>query len=105
MISYSCTTSYLIYVCHRKRHFIEKRSSRPLFIGAYGVAKIQMQYVKTVPEKIMRKRLSGLKSFHWRLWISLCALALIPAVYQTVKTFLISAGGQAGVFDIIGQME
>lgn len=53
----------------------------------------------------MRKRLSELKSFNWRLWISLCALALIPAVYQTVKTFLISAGGQSGVFDIIGQME
>lgn len=53
----------------------------------------------------MRKRLSGLKSLNWRLWISLCALALIHAVYQTVKTFLISAGGQAGVFDIIGQME
>ena len=53
----------------------------------------------------MRKRLSELKSFNWRLWISLCALALIPAVYQTVKTFLISVGGQADVFDIIGQME
>ena len=53
----------------------------------------------------MRKRLSELKSFNWRLWISLCALAPIPAVYQTIKTFLISAGGQAGVFDIIGQME
>ena len=26
-------------------------------------------------------------------------------MYQTVKTFLISAGGQEGVFDIIGQME
>lgn len=53
----------------------------------------------------MRKRLSELKSFNWRLWLSLCALALIPAVYQTIKTFLISAGGQADVFDIIGQME
>lgn len=53
----------------------------------------------------MRKRISELKSFHWRLWLSLCALALIPAVYQTVKTFLISAGGQDGTFDIIGQME
>lgn len=53
----------------------------------------------------MRKRISELKSFHWRLWLSLCALALIPAVYQTVKTFLISAGGQDGAFDIIGQME
>jgi len=54
---------------------------------------------------IMRKRISELKSFHWRLWLSLCALALIPAVYQTVKTFLISSGGQDGTFDIIGQME
>ena len=53
----------------------------------------------------MRKRISELKSFHWRLWLSLCAFALIPAVYQTVKTFLISAGGQEGAFDIIGQME
>ena len=49
--------------------------------------------------------MSEFKSFHWRLWLSLCALALIPAVYQTVKTFLISAGGQDGTFDIIGQME
>ena len=53
----------------------------------------------------MRKRLSELKSFNWRLWLSLCALALIPAIYQTVKTFLISSGGQSGAFDIIGQME
>ena len=53
----------------------------------------------------MRKRISELKSFHWRLWLSLCALALIPAVYQTVKTFLISSGGQDGAFDIIGHME
>ena len=53
----------------------------------------------------MRKRISELKLFNWRLWISLCALALIPAVYQTVKTFLISSGGQNDAFDIIGQME
>lgn len=39
------------------------------------------------------------------MWLSLCALALIPAVYQTVKTFLISSGGQDGTFDIIGQVE
>ena len=53
----------------------------------------------------MRKKLLELKAFHWRLWIALCALALIPAVYQTVKTFLIASGGQTNVFDIIGQME
>lgn len=53
----------------------------------------------------MRKKLPELKHFHWRLWLSLCALALIPAIYQTVKTFLISSGGQTGAFDVIGQME
>lgn len=46
-----------------------------------------------------------LKSFNWRLWIALCSFALIPAVYQTIRTFLISAGNQNEVFDIIGQME
>lgn len=64
-----------------------------------------MQYAEIVQGRIMRKKLLDLKSFNWRLWLSLCALALIPAVYQTVKTFLISSSGQAGAFDIIGQME
>ncbi len=53
----------------------------------------------------MNKTFCELKRFNWRLWISLCALALIPAIYQTVKTLLISSGGQVGAFDIIGQME
>lgn len=53
----------------------------------------------------MRKKLLQLKNFNWRLWFALCSLALIPAVYQTVRTFLISAGNQDEVFNIIGQME
>lgn len=53
----------------------------------------------------MKNRLSDLKAFNFRLWVSLCALALIPAAYQTVKTYLISQGGQAEAFDIIGQTE
>ena len=53
----------------------------------------------------MREKLVQLKNFHWRLWIALCSLALIPAVYQTVRTFLISAGSQNEAFHIIGQME
>ena len=53
----------------------------------------------------MKRTVSELKHFHWRLWLSLCALALIPAIYQTIKTFLISTGGQDGAFDVIGQME
>ena len=53
----------------------------------------------------MEEKLSELKKFNLRLWASLCALSLIPAIYQTVKTFLISSGSQDKVFDIIGQME
>ncbi len=39
------------------------------------------------------------------MFIALCTLALIPALYQTIKTFLISANGTDHDFDIIGQME
>ena len=53
--------------------------------------------------QLMREKLLQLKNFHWR--IALCSLALIPAVYQTVRTFLISTGSQNGAFHIIGQME
>jgi len=53
----------------------------------------------------MRLKTTHLKNFNWRLWLALCTLALIPAFYRTVKTFLIASGGQTGVFDIIGQME
>lgn len=53
----------------------------------------------------MKERFKQLKSFNWRLFASLCALALIPAIYQTVRTFIISSNSQSGVFDIIGQME
>lgn len=53
----------------------------------------------------MSEKLLQLKNFHWQLWIALCSLALIPAVYQTVRTFLISVGNQDEVFNIIGQME
>ncbi len=53
----------------------------------------------------MLNKIKNLKKFNWRLWVALCALALIPAIYQTVKTFIISSTNDAGVFDIIGQME
>lgn len=53
----------------------------------------------------MKENFRGLKTFNWRLWVSLCALALIPAVYQTVRTFILSSTGQSGIFDVIGQME
>lgn len=53
----------------------------------------------------MKEKFNQLKNFNWRLFTALCALALIPAIYQTVKTFIISANNQNAVFDIIGQME
>ncbi len=53
----------------------------------------------------MKEKFRQLKSFNWRLFAALCALALIPAIYQTVKTFIISSNSQTAVFDIIGQME
>ncbi|MGN1399722.1 MAG: MATE family Na+-driven efflux transporter, partial [Erysipelotrichaceae bacterium] len=53
----------------------------------------------------MKERFKQLKSFNWRLFAALCALALVPAIYQTVKTFIISSNNQSSVFDIIGQME
>ena len=53
----------------------------------------------------MKEKFLQLKKFNWKLFIALCSLALIPAVYQTVRTFIISANSQMEVFDIIGQME
>lgn len=53
----------------------------------------------------MKEKFRQLKSFNWRLFAALCALALIPAIYQTVKTFIVSSNNQSAVFDIIGQME
>lgn len=53
----------------------------------------------------MRGKLETLKKFNWKLYVALCALALIPAIYQTVKTFIISSSNTNEVFDIIGQME
>ncbi len=53
----------------------------------------------------MKEKMKQLKDFNWRLFLALCALALIPAVYQTVKTFIISANSQPDAFDVIGQME
>lgn len=61
--------------------------------------------MKLVREKKIKERFKQLKSFNWRLFAALCALAFIPAIYQTVKTFIISSNNQSDVFDIIGQME
>ncbi len=53
----------------------------------------------------MKEKFKQLKFFNWRLFAALCALALIPAIYQTIKTFIISSNTGSLAFNIIGQME
>ena len=45
------------------------------------------------------------KKFDWKMYLALCLLALVPAVYQTVITRLIASTTSPGALDIVGQME
>lgn len=53
----------------------------------------------------MKQKFNQLKKFNWKLFFALSSLALIPAIYQTIKTLIISSNNQPEVFDVIGQME
>ncbi len=48
---------------------------------------------------------ADLKSFDWKIFLALCLLALVPAVYQTAVTRLITIHTSAGTLDVVGQME
>lgn len=56
------------------------------------IAKIKLKFI-------------NLKSFDWKLWISLVALALVPAIYQVIRTYLLSTNVSSTGIDIVGQME
>ena len=45
------------------------------------------------------------KKFDWKMYLALCLLALVPAIYQTVITKLITSFTSPGALDIVGQME
>ena len=45
------------------------------------------------------------KTFDWKMYLALCLLALVPAIYQTVITKLITSTASPGSLDIVGQME
>ena len=49
--------------------------------------------------------LNNLKYFSWKLFISLCLLALVPAIYQAIRTALISLNSDTSIINILGQME
>ncbi len=91
--------------CFGKGISVKIGHSRRFSVGHTVFAENIKQYARIVQRSFMRSKIAELKKFNWRLWTALCALALIPAIYQTVKTFLISSGGDSGAFDIIGQME
>lgn len=48
---------------------------------------------------------NNLKSFRWKMWIALCVLALVPAIYQTIRTAIAISNSSISGIDIIGQME
>ena len=39
------------------------------------------------------------------MYLALCLLALVPAIYQTIVTKLITTHANPGALDIVGQME
>ncbi len=48
---------------------------------------------------------NNLKSFRWKIWIALCVLALVPAIYQAIRTAIAVSNSSISGIDIIGQME
>lgn len=48
---------------------------------------------------------NNFKTFDWKMYLALCLLALVPAIYQTVVTKLITFYTSPGSLDIVGQME
>ena len=53
----------------------------------------------------LRQWWANMKSFDWKMYLALCLLALVPAIYQTVVTKLITTTTNPGALDIVGQME
>lgn len=54
--------------------------------------------------KIKRWWLS-FETFDWKMYLALCLLALVPAIYQTAATKIIVVNTNPGSLDIVGQME
>ena len=53
----------------------------------------------------LKKWWTDFKTFDWKMYLALCLLALVPAIYQTVITKLITSFTDPGSLDIVGQME
>ena len=53
----------------------------------------------------MIKNILCFKNFNYKLYFSLIFLSLFPALYQTIRTMIISISTDSSVFNIIGQLE
>ena len=53
----------------------------------------------------IKKWWTDFKTFDWKMYLALCLLALVPAIYQTVITKLITSFTNPGSLDVVGQME
>lgn len=53
----------------------------------------------------IKKWWTDFKTFDWKMFLALCLLALVPAIYQTVITKLITSFTNPGSLDVVGQME
>ena len=53
----------------------------------------------------MKNKLKLLRTFDWKLFVSLVLLSLVPAIIQTVETFVISTNVSTADIDVIGQIE
>ena len=51
------------------------------------------------------QKLKQLRSFDWKLFLALVLLSLVPAIIQTVETFVISTSVSTAGIDVIGQIE
>ena len=54
---------------------------------------------------MLKNKLKLLKTFDWKLFISLVLLSLVPAIIQPIETFVISTNLSTSDIDIIGQIE
>ena len=63
-----------------------------------------MKGIKNMKERI-KQWWTTFKTFDWKMYVALCLLALVPAIYQTVITKLITMHTSPGSLDIVGQME
>jgi hypothetical protein len=53
----------------------------------------------------MKHYFSSLKTFNGSLFLALCLLALAPALWQTLRTFIVTTSVSTAALDVIGQME